>query len=311
MRVLNVGKFGGDLEHGVRCGMSNFSVQTGIALRRAGAEVDNWDGDYSVIYAKIQRNEPAYLPADLSPYDVVHFVWHPITINHYTVAHWPTGPRPLCSLFLGDLPPHSGCPCLESFPFRVSALPHAILSTPSSRGLVLPYPIIDWVEDLPEPDPVFTVGYSGVRGDGRDLLQTICARHGWAFNASDPAQWLSIDDEVRRLARSTVNVCWYHEQQDIAGAPSTCLASRRPLLINRSAMLRHLFSYGDELYIGECTDADPGELGVRLLILESAWKLGVPLRRPFRVLHAHSWTTAARRLIREWESVLHHEVHHG
>ena len=64
-----------------RCGIANFGYQLSTALRLLGHSVTDWDAEYSTIYEKIQRQEPAYLPADVATYDVVHFNWQPITTS--------------------------------------------------------------------------------------------------------------------------------------------------------------------------------------------------------------------------------------
>ncbi|KKK56402.1 hypothetical protein LCGC14_3064890, partial [marine sediment metagenome] len=175
------------------------------ALRRAGHEVDDWDGHYPVIYEKLQRDVPAYLPANANDYDVVHLNWHPASINHYLPEHFAGLDHPVLSIRVTDLPPWSGCPCLEPFTVRITAEPHE-LST-----LVVPNPVVDWADEriaFPAPNEEFTIGFSGVRLDGYGVIKEICQAHGWALNESG-AEWLTIEDEIRRLARSTVNVCWY------------------------------------------------------------------------------------------------------
>lgn len=301
MKILHIGNFGPDATVGLRCGISNFSVQTSYALRRAGCDVTDWDGHYPTIYAKVQRGEPAYLPDGEWTYDVIHFTWHPLAINHYGSGHFlhqhPTGP--LLSLYLTDLPPWSGCPCLDRFQVRMSAEPHEILATPWHPGLIVAYPIIDWVPPGDRSDDEFVVGWTGIRGDGLHLLEEICARRGWRLNKSDPDRWLSITAEIHRLQQSTVNVCWYWDQRNIAGAPSTCLGSRRPLLINRSNMFTHLRPYDDEIYIGQQPGQDAVELEALLDRIHSDWQHGT-VKQPQRVIDDLGWQRAAPQMIAAW-----------
>jgi hypothetical protein len=197
-----------------RCGIQNFGVQTATALRCAGAEVTEWDGCYSAIYEK------PYLPEDADTYDVIHFNWHPVTINHFGPSHFPVGP--LLSVYLNDLPPWSSCPVFDHAKVRFSAEDHP-------GCLTLPYPIADWIDDLPPAPDVFTVGWSGVRGDGAELLQTVCAELGYATNAPDGV-WRSFEDEVRRQARSTVpgesRDQWWGKSG--GGGPARAPAERQP-----------------------------------------------------------------------------------
>jgi hypothetical protein len=164
------------------------------------------------------------------------------------------------------------------------------------------YPVTDWVTDLPEPDPVFTVGASSVRGDGIAVLQQVCADHGWALNLPD-GHWRSIEDEVRRLARSTVNVCWYHTggpYKDRASAPSTMIAAKRAVLINQDLLLEHLHSAAD-LYHGvsHSSPEDTAGLTQALEEVEADWRRG-RLIVPKDTYEWLSWTRAAERLVESW-----------
>ncbi len=291
MRILHISNVSAK-----RCGTQNHAQQCSTALRRAGHDVTDWDGTYPVIYEKLQRDVPAYLPADANDYDVVHLNWHPASINHYITEHFAGLTHPVLSVRLTDLPPWSGCPCLEAFTVRITAEPHE-LST-----LVVPNPVIDWVDDLPEPHTEFTVGVTGVRRDGYQIVKDVCARHGWRFNASDPKVWLSIEDEIRRLARSTVNVCWYRGVRGVAGGASTCLASKRPLIINGSPMLTHVQGLK-----GQVVQAEDLEK-----ILQSVYDFwtscvrghagpgGMDLWQAPRIEDL-SWTTAAARMVTHWK----------
>lgn len=269
------------------CGFRHLGDQLVTALRRGCAtdQVDVWDGTYPVLKARLDRGEPAYWPGDIATYDVVHLIWHPGTLGHYTGADWPVGP--LYSLFQGELPPWSTCPIADRFAVRFGREP--------ARGIIpLGYPLLDWVEDFPPPAATFTVGISTIRGEGVDAVRACCSDRGWEVNAPSPV-WLSPEDEVRRLARSSINVCWYASViGGLAGAPSTCLASRRPLLINTNEMLCHM-------------QGEPGVYCWPQLTLPHAldrvhrdWQAGT-LRDPTVTLPYLGWTAAARKLRTLWE----------
>lgn len=76
-----------------RCGIQNFCQQTITAFRHAGLNVTAFDGTYAQVYARQQEVQyhpeiDPFWPPDLESYDVVHFIWHALTINHYTGANW-------------------------------------------------------------------------------------------------------------------------------------------------------------------------------------------------------------------------------
>lgn len=282
MRVCHISNFSVP-----RCGMSNFGYQFSTALRRAGHEVTDWDGCYPVIHLKEEQQDPGgtYLPADAADYDVIHVNWHPATINHYGAGHFPAGP--ILSVYLHDIPPWSGCPFFDRAEVRIT-------SEPLDGCLEIPYPVADWVTDLPDPDPAFTVGWTGIRGDGLDELKSVCVRRGWALSLSDPDHWLSFEDEVRRLARSTVNVCWYHMGRGRSGAASTCLASKRPLLINQNIMLGHI-----QNRLGVYTAARATTLEACLEVI--AEQPRADLVGPFQTCEELSWSRAATQITHAWE----------
>ncbi len=287
MRILHLSNHSRE-----RCGIANFGHQLTTALRLAGAEVDDWDIEYSHMYELIQQQQPAYLPANVLDYDVVHHNWHPITSNTFGPGHffWPAGLGPLVSVYLNDIPPFSGCPFHDRADVRFTAEP-----SPSCH--VLPYPIADWVTDLPESDPeIFSVGVAGVRGDGIDEVRDVGATDGWPGLEPDRTQWLSFEDAVRHQARATVNVQWYHEGRGKSGGASQAVASRRPVLLNDSAMFTHLHGYED-LYWG--TDLR-GMLGK----IEMDWQMGL-LTMPDQVIKERGWVSwGAPELIRIWEETI-------
>jgi hypothetical protein len=146
---------------------------------------------------------------------------------------------------------------------------------------------------------------SSVRGDGALAVQTICARRGWGFNGPY-SSWLTIDEEVQRLARSSVNVCWYHTSpiwKNRASAPSMLLASGRPLLINHDSILAHLWEAPDVYHAGEGSGSDLDQLDEALMRIERDWEQG-QLRMPTATAAAFSWTAATRELMRVWAEAL-------
>lgn len=282
-------------------GISNFARMTTVGLRRAGLDVDEWDVHYPSIYARREAGEPTYTPRNVLNYDVVYIGWHPIVMNTFLPEHfyWPKGTGPLVAVYLNDIPPWSGCPYMERAESVIAAEP-----TPAANHLMV-YPIPDWVTDLPEPDPEFTVGWSGVRGDGAAELRGVCEQHGWAMNMTQApsertAPWVSVEDEIRRLARSTVNVCWYSQQRGIAGTPSVALGSRRPLLLNDSKMFAPWWDlrYANELYTSHLT------LERALCLLHEGWANNLLALPGPNVYADHSWTTAARNLVAHWTKTL-------
>jgi hypothetical protein len=283
MKIAVIGNFSDR-----RCGFQSFSKQTAHALRRAGHDVTAFDGTYSTVYARREAGIESFLPPDPSSFDVLHVVWHPATLNHYAGATWPAGP--VTSVWNGC--PAAWCPFNDAM-----AVKWGVLGREEGHRQLF-YPIPDWITDLPEPDPAFTVGYSGVREDGLPALRELCAKYGWATNFSDPALWLPVEDEIARVARSTVNVGWYSgAHDDRSSGAMLCLASRRPFLCNHVRMFQHLEGYAD-VYFGDGTDGI-AELEAALLRVEADWKQG-RLIVPGPVLDAYSWTKAVTLLEEGW-----------
>jgi hypothetical protein len=291
-----------------RCGISNYSQQTAIALARHGHDVTVWDGTYSVVYQRQQEGDwhLGMFPHDLPNYDVVHLCWHALTLNHYSGAPWAElahlpGGGPLRSWVDGG-PSNASCPFRD---WMQVLWGHYESEERRALGYhMTPLPIPDWITDLPAPDLVFTVGATSVRGDGIAEIRQVCEQHGWALNLPRP-EWLTLEEEVRRLARSTVNVCWYDTPpiwRDWAGAPSTALASRRPLLISRDSILQPLWDRSD-LYHGAQIKFAGAGLNAHLWAIHRDWQLG-DLRMPSQVLRDLSWSTVAAEFTRVWKEAL-------
>jgi hypothetical protein len=317
LKVLVIGNFSVS-----PCGIRNFADMTLGGLRRSPDVLcaDPWDATYDLIYARREAGYPTYLPPDYLRYDVIHLNWHPIALNTYNPEHfpWAKGEGPLLSVYLNDVPPWSGCPVAERAEVLVAPEEYNDASRLDARRWgpdhLMVYPIPDWVEDLPSPNPEFTVGWSGVRGDGAAELRGVCEAHGWKMNMTEPPAertlpWVSVEEEIRRLARSTVNVCWYRQGRGIAGTPSMMLGSRRPLLLNDSPMFRpwQTGHYEWEVYnnyAGPQPAASDIRLEDALLEVHNDWRRKKLIKPGPRVYTDHSWTTAARDLTTAWRSAL-------
>lgn len=274
-----------------KCGFQNFSHQTVTALRRAGHTVTAWDGVYSNTYARREAGLDPFFPEDKDTYDVTHVIWHPATMNHYSgvtaLSRWPKG---VLSVWNGC--PAASCPFTGEMDIRWGVLGRE----PEHHQLW--YPIPDWVDDLPQPNAEFTVGNSGVRGDGVGLITEICARRGWQTNLSDPAVWLTQEDEIRRLARSTVNVCWYGKaHDDRSGAAMVSLGARRPFLCNDVMMMTHLKPFSDVYFARD----EQGDLECWLTLIEDDFQRG-KLTYPKAVYDFYRWSRAVTVLEEGWQA---------
>lgn len=226
-----------------RCGFQNFATQAVQAFRRAGHDVRTWDGTYAAIYERQQQGlgNGAFIPADIGQCDRVLFIHHPLTMNHYSGAAFPQD-VPI-DLWNGG-PADSYCPFEQAFtghrwaPFERYGYRHDCW-----------YPIPDWIDDLPEPDRPFTVGLTGVREEGFAEVIDACSTIGARVNRGEPGAWIPVDDEIRRLARSTVNVCWYSAKHpDRSGGVMMALASKRPQVVTDVPMFWHLADQDDLIW---------------------------------------------------------------
>lgn len=212
-----------------RCGIRNSGDQWATAMRLAGLDVTVWDGTFP---DQFNASTMPWWPADLDRYDQVCLLWNPQTINFYMGAdRWPATEKG--TIWIGETKPWAWCPFQEHFKH--------VIACDAAEGIteVIGCPVVDWVES-PPPDPAFTVGISTVRGEGVSLVEYLQSRYPhWTFNVG--TSWLPLEDEIRRLARSTVNVCWYHTgRNERSSAASMCLASGRPLIVNHAPPLQHL-----------------------------------------------------------------------
>lgn len=238
MNVLLIGNLSD-----TRCGFQNFTAQMRTALPRAGVHLNTFDGTYTQVYARQQRPDTPYLgmfPPDVLNFDGVHLVWNAMTMNHYSGAPWQLliDAGVVTSWWDGG-PSDASCPFIDFLQVRWSDYPR-------DGYHYMPYPVPDWVEDLPPANEKFTIGASSVRGDGIAEIRQVAETLGCELNLPAPGQWLSVEDEIRRLARSTVNICWYNTPplwHNRASAPSMLLAALRPVLVNEDPLVAHLREY--------------------------------------------------------------------
>jgi hypothetical protein len=268
-------------------------------LEKLGVQIEEWDGSYSHV------KEAGYLPPGVGKYDLLHLNWDPQTINHYLPQHFEGAP-PL-SLFLHDVPPNSTCPVWDSAKLRMGYEPYPGLvqldhAIPPFHG--------PFNEKLEGP---IRVGVTGVRNDpGFGMVEDLCKREGWEL--SRPAwqtggSWVSMEEEIARLATCTFNICWYHTSgRGKSMGAMMCAASRRPLVLSNSTMFSCLEPYQDELY--QCKgDANGVNLErmaeVVLGDLEDGLEVGVGVAKvPNKLLTDLSWARCAQRIKSLWESLL-------
>lgn len=275
-----------------RCGIRLFGDEMAKAVEREGVEVTRYNGCYPEIYARGHE----YFPPDWSTYDLVHLNWHPATLNHYVPSIVPNG-LPL-SLFVNDPPPNSSCPVWDLAKVRWTSVPEV------EGTELLVYPIPSHITPNVYPyvlnPPI--IGYSGIRGDGHDSLKDLCERNNWVFNASKPGSpWRSTEEEINRLALSTVNVCWYFATRGVASAPMMMAAARRPLLVNSSSMFDHLRGeFGiDDVYFAPAEETL--EDAVKHVLVDVS--LGCQLI-PTNSCLRYSWSQAAKTIVKRWESII-------
>lgn len=259
------------------CGVKAYGEEWVASLRRLGLTVDVWDGTYSAVKA-VDR----WIPENAADYDVIHFNWDPQTINHYLPQHF-DGFEDRLSLFLHDVPPHSTCP--------VQGVARWVWGFEPGAGIqVIPHAVPPTPDHLPKPDPdQTTIGISGVRRDpGHGQVAELCRAHGWVLNApqwwaDSGSLWLSNADEIRRLARSDVNVCWYHTSgRGKSMAAMFCVAAGRPLVLSHSTMFSCLQPYGvkdgihhiEAIEIGALDQAIQAALGSKGIAPRVAHDLG-------------------------------------
>lgn len=272
---------------------------------RGDVELTLYDGTYSSVYARQQdpnRVYDGFFPIDIGTYQVVHIIWNALTMNHYAGAHWQLLQQAgIVTSWWDGGPSDASCPFESVMQVKWSDYPR-----PGYHYMY--YPAVDWIDDLPDPDAAFTLGASSVRGDGVAAVREIAERYGWHMNLPVAGQWLSPEDEIRRLARSTVNVCWYHTPplwKNRASAPSMLLSARRPMLVNDDPLLEHLKDYGEDqgVYHGyKDTHNGPG-LEQSLLYLQKLWRHN-GLKCPTRPWFDLRWSKSLRTFMDVWTDAI-------
>lgn len=298
MKVLYVSNLSSE-----RCGVKEYGQLWARELRKVGVEVHEWDGCYQAIQAQGGR----YLPHGADLFDLIHVNWDPQTINHYLPEHFPPG-VPL-SVFLHDTPETSTCPFFARADLRmgyvggrwegqtVVQIDHAVPQVDLEDWPILP-------REIREGEQV-VVGVSGVRSDpGMAMIKELCKERGWILNAPlwwSGGPWLTMEQEVRRLAMSTFNVCWYHTTgRGKSMAAMFCAASRRPLVVSGSSMFSCLWPYDHEVSICRELPASPIKLADHcdemVLLIRNKME-----SKPARLLVELGWDRCAQRIKQLWE----------
>ena len=252
------------------CGVANFGRDWASALERAGHDV-------------LRLHYGLSVPAN--QVDVALYNWHPSTTPKVLTP-------PFCpyAVYLHDIPPHSSCRLVDGAKAVWAAEP-----TPGAE--VIRYPVYDGPRDTPPRSPGISIGWTGLRGDGRDSLRDLCERRGWTFNGSNG--WKDTPEEIARLASSTLIVLWYFaDGRGQSLALSTACAAGCPILVNQSRMFGLAHDYPQEIYRAGHDPAVP--------FLEQAIE-GVLAKIytgraavPAQAVVEQSWTRAIQRMERAW-----------
>lgn len=287
--VLVIGNFSD-----TKCGFRVFSDATVTALANAGLTVGKFDGTYSEVYRRREQSigRSSFFPDDITAYDVVHIIWHPATMNHYAGAEadWPSGV--VKSQWNGC--PAASCPFADRMDVRWGVLGR------EKDHRQLWYPVPDWIppHTLPPSSPEFTVGFSGVREDGLGLIKAVCAEHGWTMNLSTPGVWLTLEEEIARLARSSVNAVWYGKYDDRGGSVMMSLASYRPQVLNIDSPMSQTLKGYPGFYDGRDED-----VATPLLEAYHDWQFKAVMKDPALARQELSWTRAVEQLVEGWTAV--------
>lgn len=252
------------------CGVANFGRDWAAALERAGYEVVRLHyGD------KVTSSGATF----------ALYNWHPATTPKVV-----TPPSRPYGVYLHDIPPHSTCSLVDNAVAVWAA-------EPAEGTTCIRYPIYDGPLTLPPPASPITIGWTGLRGDGRDGIQRLCERRGWQFNGS--TRWLDTPEEIQRLAASTLIVLWYFASgRGQSLALSTACATGRPILINDSLMFGMARDYPQEFHRA---GHDPGVPFLEQAIEAVLSRVYTERAKvPQQVLTTHSWAAAIRQMEAAW-----------
>lgn len=288
-----------------RCGVRVYGELWMAHLRQAGVEIDEWDGTYQSIQARRTDDWDGYLPRYLDHYDLLHLNWDPQAINHYVPPHFGTAVPPL-SVFLHDVPPNSTCP--------VAGIADLLLAHEPGEGIVrIDHAVPTYRSSVPilaaRPSSQLIVGTSGIRDDpGVALVEQVCQRNGWIHNRNK--RWLTTEEEIDRLAKSDVNVCWYATSgRGKSLAAMLMVAAQRPLVLSGSTMFSALRGYWptqtrthDALHQPTAWYHDLDHLTG---VIQGAAHRG---SRPTYAADALSWTRCAQQIKALWEGVVRGEA---
>jgi hypothetical protein len=280
----------------LRCGEKEYALIWAGELRKLGVEITLWNGGH-----------PASLPEDAASYDLIHVNWGPAQMGHWGEGMIPEG-VPL-SIFLHDVPPNSTCLLAPRAQLLMSY-------EPMEGSVVLDHAVPSYVPSA-KPSEEITVGVTGIRGDGgHEIVRDTCARLGWGYSAPawweergnasvEQGRWLSTEEEIERLARSTINVCWYHTSgRGKSMGAMFCLAARRPLILSQSTMFSHLHPYKDEIMIVEDSHYDlAGKLEPALEMMLEKMGMGFYGGYGDRAREELSWGRLAEKIKELWEGV--------
>lgn len=303
MRVLLVSN-----SEQTRCGISLYGKRQYQAMKGLGVDITDWSALY-----------PKYLPPDVEEYDLVHFNFHPHTINHIQAQHLPKRPR-LSGLFHEARPDWLRDENRAFLPSLWYAIEMKMASedVEGCRTFYTPVPDVNpeewrfrfWDAEGGVTNPPIMIGNSSIRRDGMDWVEQAVidhnrdapANHHWAISYSPSSEdgWLSDQEEVDRLGLCDVLIAHYHSGYlgQSAGA-ATMLAARRPLIINSGPMVRTLWKYAEgpnpQLY-----KIEDAEEAINTVLEDLRHGRA---RYPLRLAEERSWTNQAKLMLSWWEEL--------
>jgi hypothetical protein len=98
------------------------------------------------------------------------------------------------------------------------------------------------------------------RGDLGTHVANTCADmlKGTEISLEVSREWKSLYDLIDWLAQNTINAFFYDykEGRGISGPPDFAMAARRPMILTKSYMFRHLWYTHPSIFIEDCSIAD-------------------------------------------------------